>query len=52
MAIDGARIQRVSKEGLYYLDDKGEEAYLCVLSNKSPCLTPPQPLPAPQGGAF
>jgi hypothetical protein len=28
MAIDGKRIQRVTKEGLFYLDDKGEEAFI------------------------
>jgi len=28
MAIDGARIQRVTKEGLFYLDDEGEEAFI------------------------
>jgi hypothetical protein len=28
MAIDGARIQRVTKEGLYYLDDEGKEVFI------------------------
>jgi hypothetical protein len=28
MAIDGARIQRVTKEGLFYLDDEGEEVFI------------------------
>ena len=28
MAIDGARIQRVTKEGLFYLDEAGQEAFI------------------------
>jgi hypothetical protein len=28
MAIDGARIQRVTKEGLFYLDDEGKEVFI------------------------
>ena len=28
MAIDGARIQRVTKEGLFYLDDEGREKFI------------------------
>jgi hypothetical protein len=28
MAIDGARIQRVTSEGLFYLDDDGEERFI------------------------
>lgn len=28
MAIDGARIQRVTQEGLFYLDESGEEAFI------------------------
>lgn len=28
MAIDGARIQRVTQEGLYYLDDEGGERFI------------------------
>jgi hypothetical protein len=28
MAIDGSRIQRVTKEGLFYLDDEGKEAFI------------------------
>jgi hypothetical protein len=28
MAIDGARIQRVTGEGLFYLDDAGEEQFI------------------------
>lgn len=28
MAIDGARIQRVTKEGLFYLDEEGREKFI------------------------
>jgi hypothetical protein len=28
MAIDGARIQRVTQEGLFYLDDEGREKFI------------------------
>jgi hypothetical protein len=28
MAIDGARIQRITKEGLFYLDDEGKETFI------------------------
>ena len=28
MAIDGARIQRITKEGVFYLDDEGREKFI------------------------